>query len=349
MVKLRQVSADMLLLAGNVDGVPSPALKSASFYYKTGLIWHELRRFDLAASCFEKATDLTAKLDVATISDPGERKLLLDLNIARSRTAWDVVDRNLAVTLLNRAKILLSGSAEHYKALGNQYLVFGKSALSKVEGSGVKEALKLMNEALDLFEKGLSTARTRNGTEDLKASRSKCLRFIAAVHLQGEEFESVLKCIRVLREGGGDRHPCLPVLAMKAWLGLGRYGEAEKELRSMVVNKGVPESIWVSAVEAYFDAAGTAGAETTKGLFLGLLDRCHVSAGAAVRIAFRVVGEGGNGDGARVRAKVAAELVSDERVVALFAGEAAAKDRTAMHAVLWNWYVLILCLEANDI
>ena len=338
-VKLRQVSADMLLLAGNVAGVPSPALKSASFYYKTGLIWLELRRFDLAASCFEKATDLTSKLDAATISDAGERKLLLDLNIARSRTAWDVSDRNLAVTLLNRAKNLLFGSAEHYKALANQYLVFGKSALSKIEGCGVKEALKLMNEALDLFEKGLSTARTRNGTEDLKALRSKCLRFIAAVHLQGEEFESVLKCIRVLREGDGDRHPCLPVLAMKAWLGLGRYGEAEKELRGMVVNKGVPEGIWVSAIEAYFEAAGTAGAETAKGLFLGLLGRCHVSAGAAVRIAHRVVGEGGSGEGARARAKVVAELVSDERVVALFAGEAAAKDRTAMHAVLWNWYM----------
>ncbi|CBI23333.3 unnamed protein product, partial [Vitis vinifera] len=335
-VKLRQVSADMLLLAGNVAGVPSPALKSASFYYKTGLIWLELRRFDLAASCFEKATDLTSKLDAATISDAGERKLLLDLNIARSRTAWDVSDRNLAVTLLNRAKNLLFGSAEHYKALANQYLVFGKSALSKIEGCGVKEALKLMNEALDLFEKGLSTARTRNGTEDLKALRSKCLRFIAAVHLQGEEFESVLKCIRVLREGDGDRHPCLPVLAMKAWLGLGRYGEAEKELRGMVVNKGVPEGIWVSAIEAYFEAAGTAGAETAKGLFLGLLGRCHVSAGAAVRIAHRVVGEGGSGEGPRARAKVVAELVSDERVVALFAGEAAAKDRTAMHAVLWN-------------
>lgn len=60
-----------------------------------------------------------------------------------------------------------------------------------------------------------------------------------------------------------------------------------------------------------------------------------MSAGAAVRVAHRVVGNGG-GEGSRVRAEVVAELVSDERVVALFAGPDAARDKVAMHAVLWN-------------
>jgi hypothetical protein len=77
-------------------------------------------------------------------------------------------------------------------------------------------------------------------------------------------------------------------------------------------------------------------------VFLGLLGRCHVSAGAAVRVASRVLG--GGGEGSKVRAKVVAELVSDERVVALFAEKEAAKDRTAMHAVLWNWYDTIITL-----
>ena len=101
------------------------------------------------------------------------------------------------------------------------------------------------------------------------------------IHLQKEEFESVIKCVKVLRESAddGDEHPSLSVLAMKAWLGLGRHGEAEKELRGMVIDKGIPEGVWVSAVEAYFAAAGTAGVETVKGVFLGLLGRCHVSAG----------------------------------------------------------------------
>ncbi|KAF6164592.1 hypothetical protein GIB67_032820 [Kingdonia uniflora] len=336
--KLRQVSADLLFLAGDVEGIPSPCIKAASFFYKTGLIWHDLGKFELAANCYERAMGLSSKIEVDQVSDIGEQRLLLDLNIARARTAWEISERNVAITLLNRSKNLLFTSAESYTLLANQYLTFGKLVLSKNEASMIGESLKLMNECLDLCEKGLlRIARMPNHQLGLKTVKSKCLRFMAAAHLQGEEYESVLKCIKVLREevGGGDNHPCLPVLAMKAWLGLKRYKEAEKELRGMVVNKGIPEAIWVSAVESYFQEVGVAGAETAKGLFLGLLGRCHVSAGAAVRVAQKVAG-GGGGEGSRVRAKVAAELVSDERVVALFDENAVANERTAMHAVLWN-------------
>ncbi|KAK9944507.1 hypothetical protein M0R45_010071 [Rubus argutus] len=104
--KLRHVAADLLYIAGDVSGVPSPAIKSASFYHKTGVKWHELRKFDLASSCFEKATDLLSKIDLDLVSDAGEKKLFLDLNIARSKTAWEVSDRNLAVALLNRGQEL---------------------------------------------------------------------------------------------------------------------------------------------------------------------------------------------------------------------------------------------------
>ncbi|OMO59243.1 Tetratricopeptide-like helical [Corchorus olitorius] len=339
-VKLRHIAADMLALAVDVEGVPSPLIKSASFYYKTGLAWHDLKIFDLASTCFERATDLISKLDIKKLSDAGERKLLLDLNLARSLTAWEILDKNLAITLLNRSKILLFGSPVHFRALANQFLAFAKTVLSRTEnnGSSFNEALKLMNEALELCEKGLSVARTREETVEIKELKSKTLRFISAVHLQNREFESVIRCVKVLRENGGESgdHASLPVLAMKAWLGLGRYNEAEKELKSMVVNKGIPEGVWVSAVETYFQAAGNAGVETAKGVFLGLLGRCHVSARAAVRVVHRVIGDAGGIEGSKIRAKVVAELASDERVVALFAGEAVAKERTAMHAVLWN-------------
>ncbi|XP_061368567.1 TPR repeat-containing protein ZIP4 [Gastrolobium bilobum] len=337
--ELRHITADLLSIAGEVAGVPSPAIKSLSFYYKTGLIWHNLQKFDLANKCFERATDLVSKLDIASISDAGERKLLLDLNLARSRTAWEARDQNLAVALLNRSKSLLFGSCEHYKELAKQFMAFGKSSLSKCSEDSnrdLSEALKLMNEALENCEKGFGVARTREDKVEIRGLRWKVLRFIAAIHLQKEEFESVIKCVKVLRDSadGGDDHPSLSVLAMKAWLGLGRHVEAERELRGMVIDRGIPEGVWVSAVEAYYAAAGTAGAETAKGVFLGLLGRCHISAGAAVRVAHRVIG--GGGEGARVRAKVVAELVSDERVLALFAGKEAAKDKVAMHSVLWN-------------
>ncbi|CAN0900055.1 TPR repeat-containing protein ZIP4 [Linum grandiflorum] len=337
--KLRHVAADMLHLAGDVEGVPSPVIKCASFYQKTGVIWHDLGKLNLASTCLETATEILAKVDVAKVFDPCERKLLLEVNLARSRVSWKLSDRNLAVMLLNRAKSLLFGSPDNLKLLANQYLAFGKATLSLNDGNDLNEALKLMNEALDLCEKGSGAARTREQASQLRDMKVKALRFISAVHLQKREFESVIKCVKVLREGGGDKadhHASLPVLAMKAWLGLERYEEAEKELRGLVTNKGVPEAVWVSAIEAYFEAAGTAGAETAKAVFMGLLERCNVSANAAVRLAHRVIGDGVGGEGARVRTQVVLELVSDDRVVALFTSQKAVKETAAMHAILWN-------------
>ncbi|RWR81457.1 TPR repeat-containing protein ZIP4 [Cinnamomum micranthum f. kanehirae] len=330
--KLRQISAELLLIAGPVAGIPSPAFKSASFFYKTGVIWHDLRKFDLAERCFERATDQVSKIAIERVSDAEEERFLLDLNIARSRTAWEISDRNVAFALLNRSKNLLFGKIESYKTLAEQYLQFGKFALSKDQGSKSNEALKLIEEAVDLCDKGSTVAKTL----DLRDLRSRSLRFLAAAHLQREEFESVVRCVRVLREGGATsgEHASVGFLAMKAWLGMGRCGEAEKELRGMVVNKEVPEGVCVSAVEAFFEGAGAAGAEAVKGIFLGMMGRCHVSAGSAVRVVQRLAAGGGGGEGGRMMAKVVAELVADERVVALFAGDG--KDRWAMHAVLWN-------------
>ncbi|XP_057782875.1 TPR repeat-containing protein ZIP4 [Salvia miltiorrhiza] len=339
LAKLRQVAAEMLLVTDDVAGIPSPAFKAALFFYKTGLVWYDLRKFDLANTCFEKATDLVSNIEINSVSDDDERKLLLDLNLARSRASWEVSDRNLAIALLNRSKSVLFGVSRNYNALAHQYLSFGKTLLSTSEVSTVNEALKLMNDALELCEKGLRVVKRTEDTLSLKELRLKTLRFIAAAHLQSDEFESVLKCVKVLREvgSGGDHHPSLSVLAMKAWLGLGRFSEAEKELKGMVLNKGIPECVWVSAVESYFLAAGAAGAETVKAVFLGLLQRCHVSAGAAIRVINRVVGNGlCKGEGMKVRAKVVGELVSDERMVALFDREGAVTERTTMHALLWN-------------
>ncbi|KAL0435211.1 UNVERIFIED_CONTAM: TPR repeat-containing protein ZIP4 [Sesamum radiatum] len=337
--KLRQVAAELLFQTADVAGIPSPAFKAALFFYKTGLVWYDLRKFDLANNCFEKATDLVSTIEISSVPDEDDRKLLLDLNLARSRAAWEVSDRNLAIALLNRSKNVLFGVSRNYNALANQYLNFGKTLLSTSEVSSVNEALKLINDALELCEKGLRVVKRTEETLNLKELRLKTLRFIAAAHLQRDEFESVLKCVKVLREvgSGGDHHPSLSVMAMKAWLGLGRYGEAEKELRGMVLNKGIPEGVWVSAVESYFQAAGAAGAETIKGVFLGLLERCHVSAGAAIRVVNRIIGNGlSHGEGMKVRASVVSELVTDERVVAVFDREGAAKERTTMHALLWN-------------
>ncbi|MCI46881.1 testis-expressed sequence 11 protein, partial [Trifolium medium] len=88
--------------------------------------------------------------------------------------------------------------------LAKQFMAFGKCSLSKnsedAANRDLSEALKLMNEALENCEKGFGAARTREEKVEIRGLRWKVLRFIAAIHLQKEEFESVVKCVKVLRD-----------------------------------------------------------------------------------------------------------------------------------------------------
>lgn len=327
-VRLRQVASDLLLLAGSPTGISSPVFKCASFFYKTGVMWHDLRRFDLAADCFERATDLTSGVQVERVSDAEERRLLLDINLARAKTAWEVSDRNLAVALLNRSKNLLFISPASYKALAEQYLQFGKLDLSEKSESDASS--KLLNEALDLCEKGLGISKRPDHTVPLENLKARCLRFLAAERLQAADYEAVVKCVRVMREGfGKEEHPSVSFMSLKAWIGLGKFEEAERELRAMAMTKSVPENVCVAAAEVFLEAVG---AEAAKGVLMGLVSRCRLGPAAALRVVKKVAVGGGGG-----RARVVAEVVSDERVLALFAGAGAEKERGTMHAILWNW------------
>ncbi|WOK94543.1 TPR repeat-containing protein ZIP4 isoform X2 [Canna indica] len=340
LAELRHVAADILFVAGMPLGVPSAAFKSASFFHKTGLIWHELGRFDLAAECFERATELasTAQVEGAPqIVGEDERRLLLDLNLSRARTAWEVADRNLAIALLNRSKNLIFGSPSGFRALAEQYLLFGKLDLSRKSSEGRSDASKFLTEALDLCEKGIAVARGRGtggggDTLELEGLKQRCLRFLAAERLQVEDYDGVMKCVRALRSGSAaplaTEHPSVRYVAMKAWLGAGRLQEAEMELMGMMANKEVPEAACVSAAEAYLSVAGP---DAARAVLLGLAGRCHASSVSALRVVRRVAEGGGRG-----RSRVLAELTADERVVALFQGSVASKERSAMHALLWN-------------
>ncbi|XP_020102367.1 TPR repeat-containing protein ZIP4 [Ananas comosus] len=337
--QVRQAAAELLLLAGCPSGVPSAAAKAASFFHRTGLIWHELGRLDLAAACFERATDLVSGGGGGgAAAGEEERGLVLEINLARARTAWEASDRGLAVALLNRSKSLIHGSSPTwFKTLAEEYLRFGRHELSKKPSGGAPDASDLFSEALDLCEKGIAAAPSE--TLDLEGLKERCLRFMAAERLQAEDYEGVLRCVRVLRAAAGKgkgkgkgkgEHPSVGYVAMRAWLGAGRVGEAERELKGLVANEEAPEGVCVSAAEAYL---ATAGPEAALGVLVALAGRCSAGAGAALRIVKRVA-EGGGGLG---RARVVADLSSDERVVALFDSAAAtSKERGAMHALLWN-------------
>ncbi|GKB57032.1 cullin-associated NEDD8-dissociated protein 1 [Tanacetum coccineum] len=92
-----------------------------------------------------------------------------------------------------------------------------------------------------------------------------------------------LKTLRFMRRligkdgDKGEKHSSFCVLVMKAWLGLGRYGGTEKDLKG----------------------------------------RCNISTRAAIRVVQRVVGDCVNGEGSRVRVKLKKHSDSDLHMMAL--------------------------------
>ncbi|KAJ3678125.1 hypothetical protein LUZ60_001928 [Juncus effusus] len=340
LAEIRHCAADLLLVAGISSEIPSGKIKAASFLHRTGLIWHELGRSDRASECFEKATDL---VDGAA-GDEEEKQLALDLNLARSQTAWENSDRTLAIALLNRSKSFLTNSVlpNSYKSLAEQYLSYGKLLLSsKQEISNANSnpntsptASDLFSEALEICEKSLTISP--NPDSDLQTLKDRCLRFLAAERLQNQDYEGALKCVRVLRSGpqtpqNPAEHPSVGYVAMKGWIGAKNVKEAERELMGLVKNKEAPEGVVVSAAEEYL---GFAGGEAARAVLLALAGRCRAGgAEAAVRVVRRVL-EGGAGSMGRGRA--AAELAADQRVLSLFDGEDKERERSGMHALLWN-------------
>ncbi len=132
-----------------------------------------------------------------------------------------------------------------------------------------------------------------------------------------------------------EEHPSIGVMAMRAWIGSGNMAEADKELERLMANALATENLCVSAAEAYLAAAGP---EAARKVLIALAARCRAGgAAAAVRVVKQVIDGGGGGIG---RARAIAELVSDERVVALFDGPGNTHERGTMHALLWNWFAL---------
>ncbi|GKC38816.1 hypothetical protein Tco_1051200 [Tanacetum coccineum] len=86
-----------------------------------------------------------------------------------------------------------------------------------------------------------------NRTTSEHVGRIRCKWYI----FDGDEFESILKYLNVLRDGEeGENQLSLCVLAMKAALDLGSDGEAEKDLKDSVGCQ-VPETINVVSCDSY--------------------------------------------------------------------------------------------------
>jgi hypothetical protein len=331
--EIRQAAPELLLLAGVPDEIPLAAAKAANFFFRAGQEWLKLGRADLATACFEKATPL-----VSATGSEAERSVLLDLNLARARAASAAGDQSLAVALLSRSKPLASASPEGIESLARAYLAVGEATLSAEPSDPAVQASSILTEALDLCEKVASPSGCASPTTpNISELKGRCLRFLAVERLQANDHEGTLRCIGVSRASIGlaEEHPSMGILAIRAWLGSGNMLEAERELETLMANPEAPEHMCVMAAEEYLAAAGP---EPARKVLVALAARCRAGGAAAVvRVVTKVV-QGGIGSTGRARA--ISELVSDERVVALFAGPANSIQRGAMHSLLWSWSAL---------
>ncbi|KAF8664077.1 hypothetical protein HU200_054987 [Digitaria exilis] len=335
-VEIRQAAPELLLVAGLPKDIPNGPAKVAAFFHRTGLIWLDLGRADLASACFEKATPLVSAADTEE-----DRAVLLHLNLARARAASRAGEHALAVALLSRSKPLAAASPEGVKALAAEYLHIGKAVLSRKPPDPALDASNLLTEALDLCEKAAAspscTAPTTQGstpaTPNLQLIKDQCLRFLAVERIEAKDYEGTLRCIRVWRDsqGLGEEHPSIGFMALQACLGSGNLAEAEGELERLMANAGAPDCVCVTAAELYLASTGPDAAFK---VLLALAARCRAgAAAAAVRALKKMFESAGGGTG---RARVITEIASDERVVKLFDGPTNTHERSTMHALLWT-------------
>ncbi|RLN03923.1 TPR repeat-containing protein ZIP4 [Panicum miliaceum] len=332
--EIRQAAPELLLIAGLPEDIPNAPAKAASFFHRTGLVWLDLGRADLASACFEKATPLVSAADTEE-----DRAVLLDLNLARARAASIAGEQALAVALLSRSKPLAAASPEGVKALAEEYLRIGQAALVTKPPDPALDASNLLTEALDLCEKVAASPTTPTtpgstpATPNLQVIKDQCIRFLAVERLEAKDYEGTLRCISVWRTslGLGEEHPSIGFMALRACLGSGNLVEAERELETLMANAGAPDFVCVSAAELYLASTGPDAAFK---VLVALAARCRAgAAAAAVRVLKKVVETAGGGTG---RARAIAELASDERVIKLFDGPANSHERNTMHALLWT-------------
>lgn len=341
-VKLRHLASDFLLIAGKVDGIPSSLLKIATFFHRTGVIWHKIHKFELAASCFEKATELISKSkENENLSCDGEegRKFSFELLISRARTAWEMSQRTLTCTLLGRAKGLLLDATERYRELAEQYLYYGKTMLAKTEegGSADGDSVKFLNQAFEICSEALVKCLAKSDERVLLENvRLKTLRYLAAAHLQVENFDSVLKCVAVLKDESD--HPTTPFLALKAYIGLGLSEDAEKELGALLGHSGAPLDICISAVEIFIQS-GSGGWETARSAFFRLQNRFPSKKELPVRVLDKILRNVSSADPSyKAKVALALQIATDERIIKFLAeaDEHSSSERRCVHAILWN-------------
>ncbi|KAH9313392.1 hypothetical protein KI387_044026 [Taxus chinensis] len=207
--KLRHLASDLLLVARNIQGIPSAQLKTATFFHRTA----------------------------------GQNCVGIDAG-------------NADVHVARQGQGVLVRDCRSHLELAEQYFCYGKSLLAKSEEGGAKQTdfLKFLNQAFEICSEALFKCTCKPEERVLLSNlKLKTLRYLAAAHLQVENFESVLKCVTVLAEESD--HLTTPFLALKVYIGLGMREAAERELNALLLHNAAPLDIYFPQLKFLFNLA----------------------------------------------------------------------------------------------
>ncbi|KAL2635546.1 hypothetical protein R1flu_007025 [Riccia fluitans] len=349
---LRQVASDLLYAAGTIEGVESCLLKMATFYYKTGVVWHKAKNFGQASVCFDKATEIISKGS----QDKEEQQLLFELLLARSQTAWQLNHRPIVSSLLARARNLLVTFRDKIQQLAEHYLHYGKELLGEDDKECQGEAIKYLEHAFEICSesKGPLEEEEKNS---LNALKLQILRYLAAGHSEGKNYLHVLKCVAVLKLGPS--HPSNHYLGVRALAGLGRYEEAEVELFSLIRENTASVEACLSALELVLQDSSRM--EGCKRAFFALQSFHASNKVIPLRMLEYLLKNASVSDMKRV--ELALEIAVNSNIVSLITDKSPTglpplinadgpghKEQDCIHAILWNSgteHFTAKCFEAS--
>lgn len=360
--RLRQAASDLLLKAGTIDGVDSCHLKIAQFYYKTGTIWHKIKNYGQASVCFQKAGELISQgqqeCDGTTdVNSREEEQFLFDLYLAKSQTAWEVNHRALACSLLARVRKLLTNFPERCQQLAEQYFQHGQELVAKEDTESQSESIMYLEQAFEVSSEVRKDSLDESARASLSELKLQILRYLAAGHLQRENYESVLKCVAVLKLAPS--HPSTNYLAVKALAGLCRHEEAEVELFALIRQHSASVEACLSALEIVLQDPNRL--EGGKRAFFLIQSFHATNKMIPLRMLEHLLKPLPDADDNHFKQiELALEIATNTNIVSLITDEntdglsvhdshiSSNKEQQCTHAILWNRYkIFVQCVPGH--
>jgi hypothetical protein len=204
-----------------------------------------------------------------------------------------------------------------------------------------------METGLDICSEALSTSQLHDVNKtNLDRLKQRLWRYLAAGHLQNENYESALRCVDALRLTMD--HVSTSYFALRALAKLGRHDEVELELFTLVDHAGIQVDVYVSALEIVIQECSRIDA-VEKAFFILLEQFGPNGEQLPAKVLEKLLRQELSGDPSCIkRVELALKIACDENILTALTAEneglvledrrhqRAQKQRQFVHALLWT-------------